>query len=1050
MKIRPTIFLFCIAILAAGIGLVQSYTPEGNTDSSVDLPEVVDFNFHIKPILSDRCYHCHGPDENSRKAGLRLDTQQGAMGRGESGSYAIVSGKPSKSELIRRLTSHDPEVQMPPPESGLRVSEYEVTLLEKWIDQGAKWKKHWAFIPPQKTQLPKISQKGWPHNEIDHYILSKLEQNGLSPSESASKQALIRRLSFDLTGLPPTLAEIDAFVADDSDNAYEKVVDRLLASPRYGERMAIDWLGVARYGDTHGYEADSRRMAWQWRDWVIEAFNSNLPYNQFITQQLAGDLMPNPSREQLIATAFNRNHLMNSENGILDEEWRVEYVSDRTNTAGKAILGLTMECAKCHDHKFDPISQKEYFGMFAFFNNVDEPGQIRYESQAYPVLNLTTTQQQRTLNSLNKISSQQREEIAVYINKVEKEGSWESRLVKEVDLKKGLEVYVPFEEVTTNKKGKFLENKAALNRKVSLEGDAIFTKGIQGKAFEFDGINQILFKDAGNSFGSNESFSYSFWARFPEPFQEARFMGTEDGNFDLVPGYLFFIEHDKLSFQLCNTWDHNYIKVTSIKSFPFEKWTHLTVTYDGSSKASGVEMYMDGEPLELEIKKDNLSKQLPTQAWFTIGHSSFQGGALDEFRQYSRVLTLPEVSILAGKDLPEEGWLDFYLYNVDKKLDSLRDGLKNILSQKMSLLDTIPQLMVMKDLQDSIRPTYILDRGIYSERTERVEAHTPTSILAFEGTLPKDRLGFAEWLFAPEHPLTARVMVNRMWQMVFGQGLVATPDDFGNQGSLPTHPELLDALAVDFQESGWDMKGLFKKLVMSATYRQSASISPHLYERDPTNELLARAPRYRLPAEMIRDNALMISGLLVEKIGGEPVKPYQPAGIWAQVSTAQTPYDQDHGNRLYRRSLYTYWKRAVPPPNMVTFDAPTRHACTVKREATSTPLQALILLNDVQFVEASRVFAEHLLQNQEISLEERITNGFRMATARRPSEEELASLSSLYEESKREFQQHNNDVQALLQTGEYPVDENLDPLEVAAYTMVTSAILNMNETITKG
>ncbi len=1048
---KRAIFLFLIigAIVFIGVSL-QSCSQETLSASVEGLPEVVDFNFHIKPILSDRCYHCHGFDEKARKAKLRLDTKEGAFGKGESGNYAIVAGKPHKSELFKRIISHDLEIVMPPSESGLVVSDYEKALIEKWITQGAEWKTHWAFTPPQKSDLPNVQNKDWTTNDIDYYILSKLEQNNLKPSEKATKETLIRRVTFDLTGLPPTLEDIDAFINDKSGNAYEKVVDRLLASQSYGERMASDWLNVARYGDTHGYESDSKRMVWQWRDWVIDAFNQNLPYNEFITQQLAGDLLPNPTREQLIATAFNRNHIMNSENGIIDEEWRAEYVADRTNTAGKAILGLTMECAKCHDHKYDPISQKEYFGMFAFFNNVDEPGQIRYESQAYPVLNLTNEKEQKELDKLNQLCDDQREAIANYIQQLEQNKDWKTQLNKKINLEKDLNVYVPFEKTENHKDGKILANKAEPNRPVSFEGEEHFVKGVKGNALEYDGINQTLFKEKGNSFGSEVAFSYSVWINYPEPFQMARILGTEDGNFDLVPGYILFIEEDKLSFQLANTWDHNYIKVRSKKSFPFKKWTHLAVTYDGSSKASGVQLYMDGERLEVNVLKDNLSKQLPLFSWFTIGHSSLQGGALDEFRQYNRVLTLPEIQTLANKKITENGWFDYYVHNQNEELQALRANLKTSISEKVALLDSIPQLMVMKDLEDSIRPTFILNRGVYDDLGEQVEAHTPKAVLAFNKNTPKNRLGFSEWLFAPEQPLTSRVMVNRMWQMIFGKGLVATPDDFGNQGSLPTHPELLDWLAVDFQENNWDIKALYKKMVMSSTYRQSSVISPELLEIDPNNDLLARGPRYRLTAEMIRDNALAVSGLLVNKIGGEPVKPYQPAGIWAQVSTAKTPYDQDHGDKLYRRSLYTYWKRAVPPPNMTTLDAPTRHACTVKAEATSTPLQALILLNDVQFVEAARLFAERILKNGGDSEADKITYAFRIATARPPTDKELATLTALYKESKQEFQQHQNDINELLKAGEYPVDNSLNRLEIASYTMITSAILNMNETITKG
>ena len=1050
MKRKFTLIWVLGLTIIASVVIINSCSPDSVSQSYAGMPDVVDFNFHIKPILSDRCYQCHGPDEKSRKAELRLDTREGALGKGESGKYAIKAGKPHKSELFNRLTTHDPDDIMPPSESGLIVTDYEKALIEKWIDQGAKWKDHWAFIPPQKAKLPKVQNKKWAKNEIDQFILAKLEQTGLSPSEEAAKEALIRRVSFDLTGLPPTLEEIDNFVNDNSENAYEKVVDRLLSSESYGERMASDWLNVARYGDTHGYEADSKRMAWQWRDWVIKAFNKNLPYNQFITEQMAGDLLANPTRDQIIATSFNRNHLMNSENGILDEEWRVEYVSDRTNTAGKAILGLTMECAKCHDHKYDPISQKEYYGMFAFFNNVDEPGQIRYESQVYPLVNLTNDMEQKELEKLESLCDEQREEITSYVQNLKKEREWESKVNKKINLKKGLKVHISFDKLRENKDGYYFANKAEPGRPLTFTGDANWVDGAMGKGLGYDGINETVFKDAKNSYYGHEAFSYSFWVNYPEPFKQARFMGTDDGSFDKVPGYYLHLEEDKVAFQISSTWDYNFIKVKAKESFPFQKWTHITVTYDGSSKAVGVKMYMDGKPLELNVLKDNLTKKINPFAWFKIGHSTMQGGALDEFRQYDRVLTLPEIQTLAQKEVTEEGWFDYYVHNGDKSLSSMRDSLKSMIFERISLLDTVPQLMVMKDLEDSIRPTYILNRGVYDDRGAEVHAHTPEAVLSFSDSLPKNRYGFAEWLFAPEQPLTSRVMVNRMWQMIFGKGLVSTPDDFGNQGSLPTHPELLDWLSVDLRENGWDMKALYKKMVMSATYLQASDVSPEKLNQDPNNDLLARGPRYRLTAEMIRDNALAVSGLLVNKIGGEPVKPYQPAGIWAQVSTARTPYDQDHGEKLYRRSLYTYWKRAVPPPNMTTLDAPTRHTCTVKREATSTPLQALIMLNDVQFVEAARVFAERVMKHGGEELDDRITYAFRIATARKPSQEELVILKTLYNDSKEEFKKHASDVKQLLKAGEYPVDKNLNQLEIATYTMITSAILNMNETITKG
>ena len=1013
-----------------------------------DLPRTVDYNFHIKPILSDRCFVCHGPDEAKREADLRLDTEEGPYAMLENGNRAIVRGKPGKSELIRRIYQADPELVMPPPESKLALTEVEKALLTKWIDQGAEYKEHWAYIPPRKEDFPAVLEKSWLSNEIDHFVLAKIEAAGLQPSSRASKEALIRRLTFDVIGLPPTLAEIDDFIEDTSSLAYENIIDRLLQSPHYGERMASDWLAVSRYGDTHGYEADSKRMAWPWRDWVIRAFNENMPYDQFIREQLAGDLLSNPTRDQLIATAFNRNHLMNSENGILDEEWRVEYVSDRTNTMGKALIGLTLECAKCHDHKYDPITQKEYFGMFAFFNNVDESGQIRYESQAAPVLDLTTEAQDRALEKWNQLSDELITAIADYTQQLKSNEHWKSLLQnRKIDLQNGLNVYVPFEEAVANKKGKILINQADERRPISLTGEPKFIAGKVGKALHYDGITETVIKDSKSSFASTDAFSHALWVTFPEPFTEARLLGTEDGSFDLVPGYYLFIDDEKLTFQLCSTWDYNYIKVTTEEAFPFKKWTHVAVTYDGSCRASGVRIYLDGKLQKVTIKKDNLSKNLNTQAWFKIGHTSFEGGAIDEYRQYQRVLSMPEVQTLAQLSPTEDGWFDFYLHQ-DEQLLKMRDSLRFGLNQRMSLLDTVPQLMIMKDLQDSVRPTYILNRGVYDDRGEQVDVHTPASLNPFSADFSPDRLGLTEWMFDAENPLSSRVMVNRIWQMLFGRGLVSTPDDFGSQGTLPSHPKLLDWLAVDFRENGWNIKALIKQILLTSTYQQASIISDELMQKDPNNELLARGVRFRLPAEMIRDNALAVSGLLSSQIGGEPVKPYQPADLWAQVSSTKIPYVQDRGQKLYRRSLYTYWKRAAPPPNMLTFDAPSRHTCTVTREATSTPLQALILLNDVQFMEAARVFAENLLREKSDQVEI-IKQAFRICTARMPSSEEVKMLQKLWDQSKLEFENNPADAQKIIQVGEHPIEDLINGSEIAALTMITSAILNLNEVITK-
>lgn len=766
-------------------------------DLTSSSPEKVDFNFHIKPILSDRCFACHGPDDKARKADLRLDKEEFAFRVLDSikHTFAIKPGNLKKSELYRRIISKEEDVIMPPPESNLHLSPYEIELLKRWIEQGAEWKPHWAFIPPQKASLPKVGEAGWPRNPIDYFVLACLEERKRKPSPIASKEKLFRRLSFDLTGLPPSPEELDAFLADSSNEAYERLVDQLLASPAYGERMATEWMDLARYAETNGYHHDFERNMWPWRDWVIEAFNRNMPYDQFVTWQLAGDLFPKPSYEQKLATAFNRNHRTTQECGSIDEEFRVSYVVDRTNTFGRAFLGLTVECAQCHDHKYDPVSQKEYYKLFAFFNQVPEKG-VTKSFRGQPAPNL-------------ELPKEQVEEIQQYIE----------------------------------------------------------------------------------------------------------------------------------------------------------------------------------ETIEREYA--NASTQ-------------------DENQEYRPV------------------W-------------------------KEELEAMLQPVMIMQDM-DSLRPTYVLDRGLYDSPREKVLPGTPESILPFGSDLPPNRLGLAQWLFDAKNPLTARVVVNRYWQMIFGRGLVNTPEDFGNQGALPTHPALLDWLAVYFVESGWDVKGLLKLMVMSATYRQATKTGEEQLTFDPDNQWLSRGPQQRLTAEMLRDQALKMSGLLNPEVGGPSVKPYQPEGLWTQVSSGgryQRKYMHAHGPDLYRRSLYTYWKRIQPPPAMVIFDAADRNQCTVKRQSTNTPLQALVLLNDPQFVESSRGFAERILKEGGNEPEQRIVYAFRWATSRKPDAEETKILLDLFQYELKEFQKHPDRAEHFLRIGEYPRAEDVDLAELAAYSVVANTIFNMSESLQK-
>jgi hypothetical protein len=776
-KALKSLTLIALLCFMGAVGWQSCSDKSKKAQASLADKEKVDFNYHVKPILSDKCFACHGPDEKKRESGLRLDTEEGAFTalKSDPHMFAIVRGNTGQSQLIRRIFAQEPNLRMPPVESNLVLTDEEKNILLKWVEQGAQYKQHWAFIPPQKPPLPEASTENWGYNEIDRFVSVKLSQKGLQPSKEADKERLIRRVSFDLTGLPPTIEQVDAFLEDNSPQAYEKMVDQLLDSPAYGERWATYWLDVARYGDSHGYQDDLPRVMWPWRDWVIHAFNKNLPYDQFVTWQLAGDLLPEATKEQILASGFNRNHKITQEGGVIPEEYRTEYVVDRTNTFGKAFLGMSVECSRCHDHKYDPILQKDFYSIYAFFNKVDEKGLINYG----------------------------------------------------------------------------------------------------------------------------------------------------------------------------------------------------------------------------ELPKPNIAI---TQA-------------------------------------------------------DLTDKLKFINGKTIGAKDTV-KVMVMSDGKP--RKTFVLNRGEYDKPTDvEVKPNTPAAILPYDSLkYGSDRKGLAKWLFDPRHPLTARVMVNRLWQEVFGRGLVASSEDFGNQGSLPSHPELLDYLSVDFRENYWDMKYLLKKMVMSATYRQSSASTPALREIDPDNTYLARSLRYRLNGEMIRDNVLFTSGLLNREMGGPSVKPYQPEGIWEAIAVGskgrgEVSYIPDKGEKLYRRSLYTYWRKTIPPPSMLIFDAAMKEACEVKRVRTSTPLQALSLLNDPQILEAARVLATQLTAEGSLDIEGKITLAFRKIIIRKPAAEEVAILLNSYQEELARFKANPLLAQKFLQIGAYPQEKNIDATRCAALMHVVSLIYNLDEAISK-
>ena len=1059
----------------------------------------VDFNFSVKPILSDRCFPCHGPDENARQTEFRLDTEEGAFIRLSKSrrKFALVPGNLRKSEVFHRVSSDDPDYRMPPPESNLALSAEEAAIIFRWIEQGAEYKRHWSLIPPVKPDLPKVTPADWPKNGIDYFVLRRLSREGLTPSPPATRETLIRRATFDLTGLPPTIEEIDAFLADTSAYAYEKVIDRLLDSPAYGERMATEWLDVARYADSHGYQDDGLRSMWPWRDWVISAFNRNQPFDEFVMWQLAGDLLPDPTIEQRLATGFNRNHLQSQEGGIIPEEYRVDYVADRTNTFGKAFLGLTMECARCHDHKFDPISQQEYYEVFHFFNSVNEFGTSPYSGVASPTVVLINEEAESKLAPLReKIRSLERKTSISNSNFDDGFDRWLALLESDSlnVAPKGLLGYYPldgFEKtvddggvetfhlanlVKSDKRGFFYGDKDKLPVQEAGHVDSSLT--LQGDGY-LDMGGEIYY------FERTDPFSISLWFRvFGDNVSGPLFTKTT-GLFNGRQGYLCVLQEDgTVTAGLNHTFPDNSIEIRTRDSIPFGTWNHIVMTYDGSSRAAGLGLYLNGERMPSDITIDNLKQStlftinpttgeptIPAQAGnLRIGYLGptspmLDSVTVDEFRIYDRRLTALEVAALSRHvdaldsilqtpttertDTQVEALRDYYVTAVSAEYASDLEALTAVRREENDIVSMLPEVMVMRDMPEP-RPTYILDRGQYDAPVRLVSRATPAAVMPFAEGFPSNRRGLAEWLLDSKNPLPARVTVNRYWQMYFGKGLVATPDDFGSQGSLPSHPELLDYLATTFVDMDWDVKEFQKFIVTSSTYRQSSVADPARMAVDADNTLLARGPSYRMPAEMIRDNALAVSGLLVPEIGGPPVKPYQPEGLWKELATRNaTEYVQDHGQDLYRRSMYTIWKRTTPPPSMMTFDTPERNTCTVRRQSTSTPLQALVLLNDPQFVEAARVLAERLLKGHENDLEAKLMRGYRLLTSRKPDQDVLHLLARQYQTELESFSTDRESALELLSVGEHKRDESLDVTRLAALTVVTSTIMNFDEAVYK-
>lgn len=1070
-KVLPLILLFPLLI---GCGWER---PEAIEKAYEDLPEAIDFNYHVKPILSDKCFACHGPDAANQEADLRLDMEEFAFAalKSNSSHYAIVPGKPGKSELVNRILTEDKELMMPPPESNLSLSVAEIATLTKWIEQGAKYKPHWSFIPPKTPNVPDIENKDWPKNEIDHFVAAKLKTQKQKPSNEASKETLIRRVSFDLTGLPPSLEEIEAFVANDAPDAYEKLVDRLLASSAYGERMAADWMDVARYADSDGYLDDKHRDFSPYRDWVIRAFNKNMSYEQFITWQLAGDLIEDPTQESILATAFNRLHKKNSEAGIVFEEYRAEYVADRTSTVGKAVMGLSMECARCHDHKYDPISQKEFFQLSAFFNSTNELGTAVYGPGQVPgpALLLTTEEQDKLLEYIDsqiKSKKEHWEDLKKESAEVPESINAKSILTKvRSDLSTKLEASYNFDQIIPgDTKTSFTSPGKPTQAGSVLIKEPVIKEGHKGKGVFINDFTTLSLPEKLGWFDQTDPFSVSL-SVFPDTLYNEAVLFTHCEDIRLgLKGYSLFLEDNKLNFIIAYSWPDNAIQVKTTEPIPVKEWTNLSITYDGLGKAAGIGIYLNGEKVPVTVSADNIYKSIlfkpdiHTYSFrgFVLGvrdkMKTFLNGGLDELKIYNQELSPLEVlyevnpekatALISKSKDPEARQLiaDYLFTTSNEQAKQLKNSLKDLRKERAKTTTDIKEIMVMGDLEEP-RPTFILDRGMYNAPTEQVEPGIPETVLPYDEKLPKNRLGLAKWFFDPKNPLTARVFVNRIWQMHFGKGLVVTSDDFGNQGSMPTHPELLDWLAVQFRESGWDIKKMHKLIVMSATYQQSSKYSPELLEKDPDNLLLARGPSFRMTAEMVRDNALAISGLLVHNTSSKSAYPYQPEGLWDEISTKSWRYKylQEPGEGLYRRSLYTIWKRTSGPPSMMIFDVGDRAECKVRRTETSTPLQALVLLNDPQYVEAARVAAEKLIKKYQP--QEQLAKAFKLSTGRQADPKELEIIEQFYQEEENRFTQNKGDAMAYLSTGSKPLDDTLDPVRVASLATVINGIMNTTD-----
>ena len=1084
--------------------------------NAADVPAVpeqtIDFAREVRPILSENCFTCHGPDAEARQRGLRLDVEEGPFSdRGEFGGPVIVPGSAADSLLIHRVGATDARVRMPyrlglntpvvPGTDEDALDPEEIETLRLWIDQGAEWQSHWAFIPPERPPVPPVAGAEWVRNPIDNFVKAGLERERREPSPEADLLTLIRRVTFDLTGLPPAEGDIAAVLNDDSPDAFERHVDRMLESKGYGERMAAEWLNGARYADSSGYQTDAPRQMWRYRDWVIDAYNENMPFDRFTIEQIAGDMLPDATLEQRIATAFNRNHGQNGEGGIVPEEFLVENVVDRVSTTGTVWMGLTLGCARCHDHKFDPVSQKEFYEIYAYFNNIPERGNLRglgakafkyYNSP--PLVTAPTDADFARLAELDEKLDKAREAFeSLEADAADARAEWERSLrdAWPIDwvLRDKLLVHhpldgdiggsyspewvTPHQGVTSHLRAPRAPVSYTFPINVTLEdGLPRFAPGRVGEAMSFDGKRFINAGDIAN-FTYAEPFTLAAWIypTAPDGVIVSRALSGDQGE----QGWGLYLLEEKLQVNLSQRYADDGLRIESVDTLPLHEWQHVLVTYDGKRVPESFRIYVNGEAREINPLLDGINNPMRTREPLRIGASGsapedsgandsrprFQG-MIDDVRIYMEVLTPVQAAVVAtGETLTEIAriapasrtagqaeklrlaFLDQY---AAPEVREAWQNAKDLERERAALWDSFPTIMVMEEMEPR-RDTFRLIRGAYDVPGESVDPGVPAVLPPMPDDVPNDRLGFARWLVQPDHPLTARVAVNRFWQMYFGTGLVKTSENFGLQGEYPSHPELLDWLATTFIDSGWDVKALQRAIVTSSTYRQASNLTPEAIEEDPENRLLARGPRQRMSAQMIRDQALSIADLLAPRLGGPSVRPYQPEGLWEEQSGQD--YRQSTGDDLYRRSLYTYWKRTLAPPSMLAFDSSTRETCIVRLSRTNTPLQALNLMNDVTYVEAARRLGERMITEGGTTPNDRIAYAYRLATGQRPSAGARAVLRETYDDFRDTYRADRAAALAFVDVGETPRDETLDVAELASYQMVASMILNLDRTITK-